>query len=107
MWAERGFPSIHSLNTQSVNVTVNLHVEVRAIIEEARSTGVPDETVKEFEVLLHRATEELEKPTGQGKFQRLSELMTFAANVKELAPLAARLVSEHGDKIQQMVDSII
>jgi hypothetical protein len=104
LWAEHGYPPIKSLNNQTINVTVDLHLEIRTIIEQARTTDLPEERIREFEALLRRAEEELEKPTGKGQFQRIRELMEFAANAKELAPLAGRLVADHGDKIQQLID---
>ncbi len=105
LWAEQGYPPISSLSNQTINVTVDLHLEIRNIIEQARTTDLPEEKIRQFEALLHRAEEELEKPAGQGKFQRIKDLMGFAADTKEVVPLVGRLVAEHGDKIQQLVDA--
>jgi hypothetical protein len=103
LWAEQGFPSIHGENL--VQVEVSVAVTVNNIIEQAREKPIPAETLLQFEALMRRAQEELEKPRGQGSFERVSELMTFAANVKELAPLVGSFLSEHGDKIQGLADA--
>lgn len=104
LWAEQGYRSIHSSGSQPINVSVSLHVEIRNIIQEVSETGLPDETQKEFEALLYRAKEELEKPAGQGRFSRIRDVMAFSADFKEVVPSVGKLVAEHGDKIQQMID---
>ena len=105
LWAERGYPPIQTLGNQTITVMIDLHVEIHNIIEQARATEVSEELKREFEALLRRAEEELEKPAGQGRFQRIKDLVDFAADVKEFVPLVGRLAAEHGDKIQQMTDA--
>jgi hypothetical protein len=103
LWAERGFPPIYGEDRVHVEVTVA--VTVNAIIQQARDAGLSRETLLEFEALMRRAQEELEKPRGKGRFERITELMTFAANFKELAPLVGTFLTEHGDKIHGLVDA--
>jgi len=105
LWAEGGFPPIHSLGSQTINVNLDLRVEIHNIIDQARAAEIPQDLLLQFEARLKRVREELEKPQGQGRFQRVRELMEFAANIKEVAPLAAGFVAAHGDKIQGFVDA--
>jgi hypothetical protein len=58
----------------------------------------------ELEARLKRVQEELEKPKGQGRFQRVRELMEFGANTKEVAGFVARFIAEQSDRIQDLVD---
>ncbi len=101
-WAAGGSRPIGAIDTPVVNV--DLRVEIHNIVEQARATEIPENLLLQFEALLKRVQEELEKPQGQGRFQRVKELMEFAANIKEVAPLAAGFVAAHGDKIQDLVD---
>lgn len=104
-WAEGRFPPIHSLGSQTINVNLDLRFEIHNIIEQARAAEIPENLLLQFEARLKRVQEELEKPQGQGRFQRVRELMEFAANIKEVAPLAAGFVAAHGDKIHGFVDA--
>jgi hypothetical protein len=102
LWAEKGFPSIHSLSSTNINVTVE--VAVNNIIQQARAAEIPEATLMEFEARLRRVKEELDKPKGQGKFQRVGELMAFGANSKEVGLLVAQFIASQSDRIQHLVD---
>lgn len=75
LWAERGFPPIGSLDSPTIKVTIDLRVEIHNIIEQARAAELPEAMLLEFEGRLRRVQEELERPQGQGRFQRVKELM--------------------------------
>lgn len=104
LWAEKGFPSIHSLSSTNVNVTVD--VAVYNIIQQARAADIPEPTLMEFEARLKRVQEELDKPKGQGTFQRVRELMEFGANTKEVALLVSQFIASQSDRIQALVDAV-
>lgn len=105
LWAESGFPPIRALNSPTINVTIDLRVEIHNIIEQARAAELPENLLLEFEDRLKRVQEELEKPPGQGRFQRVRELMEFAANTKDVALLTAGFLAGHADKIRGLVDA--
>jgi DNA-binding MarR family transcriptional regulator len=106
VWAAADFPPIAGFGTHQTNVTVSVSVQVTAIIEQAREANVSKEQLLQFEALLQRAAAELEKPPGKGKFEAIKDLVAFAANIKELVPLAGQFVAENGDKIQGLSDAV-
>lgn len=106
LWATGGFQSIGERSSQAVAVTVDLRLEVRAIIEQARSAEIPEATLMEFEARLNRVKEELEKPKGEGRFQRVRELMEFGANSKEVGLLVAQFIASQTDRIADLVDVV-
>ena len=106
VWAAADFPPIAGFGTHQTNVTVSVSVQVTAIIEQAREANVSKEQLLQFEALLQRAAAELEKPPGKGKFEAIMDLVAFAANIKELVPLAGQFVAENGDKIQGLSDAV-
>ena len=105
-WAAAGFPSIGSLNAPITNVSLSLSVQVTSIIEQARNADISKEQLLLFEALMQRAASELDKPKGNGKFEAIKDLVAFAANIKELVPLAGSFVAENGDKIQGLSDAV-
>jgi hypothetical protein len=106
LWAAADFSPIAGFDTHQTNVHVSVSVQVTTIIERARETDVPKEQLLQFEALLQRAAAELEKPQGAGKYEAIKDLVAFAANIKELLPLAGQFVAENGDKIQGLADTI-
>jgi hypothetical protein len=81
-------------------------VQITTIIEQARSADISKAQLLQFEALLQRAAAELDKPQGKGRFEAIRDLVAFAANIKELVPLAGSFVAENGDKIQGLSDAV-
>jgi hypothetical protein len=106
LWAAADFPPIAGFDAHQTNVTVSVSVQVTTIIEQARDANVSKEQLLQFEALLQRAAAELEKPRGNGKYEAIKDLVAFAANIKELVPLAGQFVAENGDKIQGLSDAV-
>lgn len=106
LWAAVDFPPIATFDSHQTTVSVSVSVEVTNIIEQAREANVSKEQLLQFEALLQRAATELEKPPGKGKYDAVQDLVAFAANIKELVPLAGQFVAENGDKIHGLVDTI-
>ena len=105
-WAEARFPPIRSPTSPTINVNIDLQIEIHNIIEQARAAELPEALLLEYEARLKRVQDELEKPKGKGRFQRVRELMEFAANTKAVALLTAEFVAGHADGIQGLVDVV-
>lgn len=103
LWAERGFPPIATLDASTIHI--NLNVEVNNVIQQAREIGLPEEQLLQFEALMRRVEDELEKPAGKGRFQAISDLVSFAANVKDLLPVVGQFVADNQEKIQSLADA--
>lgn len=104
-WAAGGFRPIGTIDTAVVNL--ELHVEIHNVIEQARAAELPEDLLLQFEARLRRVQEELEKPRGQGRFERVRELMEFAANTKEVALLTSGFVAGNAEKMRNLVDAAV
>jgi hypothetical protein len=106
MWAVGGFGSVEHLLSHPVTVNLALQIDITNVVEQTRAIDVPPEARQEFEVLLRGVQAELEKPTGQGRFQAVKDLVAFAADFKELALLTADFLTAHADRVRGLVEVV-
>jgi hypothetical protein len=105
VWATGGFQPIGDRIAQSVSVNVALQIEVKTIIEQARSADIPAELRERFEARIRRLEEELEKPEGEGNFEKVKDLVETANTSRELLGSIIPLLARHWDKIQSFADA--
>jgi hypothetical protein len=106
LWAVGGFGSVEQLLSHPVTVNLALQIDITNVIEQARTVDVPPQVLQEFTVWLHRVQEELQKPKGQGRFQAVKDMVAFAADFKELALLASKFLSDHADRVEDLVEIV-
>lgn len=104
-WAAAGYRPISELVSPTINVNVDLHVEVRNTIREAEAANVPRDVLDQFEVRLRRLEDELEE--GEGSFDTVKDLIETANSSKDLLGPAIRFLYRHWDKIQTLGDEAI
>jgi hypothetical protein len=104
-WAAAGFPPIGSMDNVSLAVAVNLRVDVNTILQQTRGSGVDQALLDAFEVRLGRLEEELEKPDGEGSFEKVKDIVETANNSRQLLESLIPFMMKHWDKIQALSDA--
>lgn len=103
-WAAAGFPDEVGAAGTTVNVTLDLRVEVQNVINEARSTEVPRALLEQFEARVRRVEEQLERP--DGRFESVNELMETANQSKDLLGPAVKFLYRNWDRIEHLADAV-
>jgi len=106
LWATAGFPPIGQQAVQTLNLNLDLRVEVRTIIEQVRASAVDPSLLERYELRLRRVEEELEKPSGHGRLQTVHDLVETANESRELLIPTAGFLANHADKIKTFVEGI-
>jgi hypothetical protein len=102
-WVNDGFPDRNSM--MMVNINVNVHVDIMTAIQEVRSAPDVDPALKlQWEALMHRLEEELDKPKGQGSFETVKEAVEMANSSRQLLGVTIPFLYRHWDKIQSLID---
>jgi hypothetical protein len=105
-WAAAGFPPIGTIGVFTANVALDLRVEVRSIIEQVRHADVDPVLLEQFEARLRRLEEELEKPDGEGNFERVKDVVSSANTTREFLEQTIPFLMNHWPKIQAMADAV-
>lgn len=98
-WANAGSSPLGPDGSPIVNVTVN--ITLQHIIQEVEGLNISDEDKERIEILFHRF--EVESKKDNPSFKPLQDLLSVAANVKELFPVLFKFGASHIDDIGRMV----
>ncbi len=98
-WAEAGFGSIAALNSTTVQVQVDVRINIRQFLLDLRSTPVPDDVKEE----VAEAVDDLQQdPT----IEKVGRLMELAANTATLVPLVTKLIVDNAPMFSQLLQHI-
>jgi hypothetical protein len=106
LWATGGFQPIGDRRSQTVGLTVDLRLEVKTIIEEARAANVNADLLEKYEARLRRVEEELERTDGPGRLQTVHDLVETANGSKDLLIPTVGFLATHADKIKTFVEGV-
>ena len=102
-WAASGFPPIGEAAAPHVTVNLDLHVQVQAVINQARQAEIPKELLERFELLMRRVEEEFAKP--EGRYEPVKGAIETAAASKELMGPLVGFLARNWDRIQGLADA--
>jgi hypothetical protein len=107
LWAASGFPDITMPGTTHLQVSVDVRIEVRNVIQQIREVRDVDEESKlRLEALVRRIEEELAKPNGEGSFKPVRDTLATANDTKSLLGPVIPFLANHWDKIMALKDYI-